>query len=134
MSSGEALCLLAAIIIQHHCSVPHATSFNSIPLWEATPSSMAQYHLWSNLQSIVSSRDERGVLDEETRMFLQSLSPTRLCHTLDAPCMVMSSTADGVSPPYCYIFIHGQSAQRAVPCRCCCSVSRQQYDQLLREL
>ena len=41
-------------------------------------------------------RDERGVLDEETRLFLQSLSPTRLCHTLDVPVMVFSSTDDGV--------------------------------------
>ena len=48
------------------------------------------------------SRDERGVLDEETRLLLQSLSPTRLCHTLDAPCMVMASTADGVSLHYCF--------------------------------
>lgn len=42
------------------------------------------------------------MLDEEARLFLQSLSPTRLCHTLDAPCMVMSSTADGVSLRVCF--------------------------------
>jgi len=36
------------------------------------------------------------VLDEETRLFLQSLSPTRLCHTLTAPCMLLSSADDGV--------------------------------------
>ena len=50
-------------------------------------------------------RDERGILDEESRLFLQSLSPTRLCHTLDVPCMLASSTDDGVSmlsvqPPF----------------------------------
>ena len=55
------------------------------------------------LSAIVSCRDERGVLDEETRLLLQSLSPTRLCHTLDAPCMVMSSAADGVSLICCFI-------------------------------
>ena len=36
------------------------------------------------------------MLDEETRLFLQSLSPTRLCHTLTAPCMLLFSADDGV--------------------------------------
>ena len=45
---------------------------------------------------VCARRDERGVLDEDTRLFLQSLSPTRLCHTLAVPVILFSSTDDGV--------------------------------------